>query len=79
VAKKPDPAGAVEAASLLGLETNECCFIGDSDVDMMTAVNAGMLPVGVSWGFRSVEELRQAGAEVILETPADLPALVGIG
>jgi len=79
VAKKPDPAGAVEAASLLGLETNECCFIGDSDVDMMTAVNAGMLPVGVSWGFRSVDELRKSGAEVILGTPADLPALVGIG
>lgn len=78
VAKKPDPAGAVEAASILGLGASECCFIGDSDVDMMTAVNAGMLPVGVSWGFRSVQELHEAGAEVILEEPGDLLGPEGI-
>jgi phosphoglycolate phosphatase len=41
---------------------------------MMTARNAGMRAIGVSWGFRPVEELLEAGAEVILETPGDLLA-----
>lgn len=76
VPTKPDPTGAIEAAAALGLEPGECCFIGDSDVDMFTAVNAEMLPVGVGWGFRSVDELRGAGAKVILEAPGDLLELV---
>tara|TARA_R110002096_G_scaffold70208_2_gene168403 strand:- start:5073 stop:5735 length:663 start_codon:yes stop_codon:yes gene_type:complete len=76
IEKKPDPAGAVEAASAVGCAVEDCYFIGDSDVDMMTAVNAGMHAIGVSWGFRPVEELRAAGAERILETPEDLLALL---
>lgn len=76
-ARKPDPAGALEAASVLGIAPEECLFVGDSDVDMMTARNAGMRAIGVSWGFRPVEELLEAGAEVILETPGELLAWVG--
>jgi len=76
IPKKPDPAGAVEAAAVLGLKSGDCHFIGDSDVDMMTAVNAGMHAVGVSWGFRPVEELLGAGAEFILEEPHDLCSLI---
>lgn len=72
--RKPDPAGALEAAAVLGVAPEDCLFVGDSDVDMMTARNAGMRAIGVSWGFRPVEELNWAGAEVILETPADLLA-----
>lgn len=72
VLKKPDPAGAIEAAGAVGIAPADCWFIGDSDVDMFTAVNAGMRAVGVSWGFRPVEELREAGAELILQEPADL-------
>ena len=59
--KKPDPAGAIEAAERLGVTATDCWFVGDSDVDMFTAVNAGMHAIGVSWGFRSVEELRAGG------------------
>lgn len=76
VPRKPDPAGAREAAETLGVDPRECCFIGDSDVDMRTAVNAGMRAVGVAWGFRSVAELREAGAEEILEAPRDLLELI---
>ncbi|MBL9157643.1 MAG: HAD-IA family hydrolase [Verrucomicrobiales bacterium] len=75
--RKPDPAGALEAAAVLGVAPEDCLFVGDSDVDMMTAKAAGMRAIGVSWGFRPVEELNWAGAEVILETPADLLAWVG--
>ena len=76
VPKKPDPAGAIEAATRFGVAPEDCYFIGDSDVDMFTAVNAGMHAVGVSWGFRSVEELRGAGAKLVLEKPGDLGSAV---
>jgi len=70
--KKPNPAGAIEAAEILGAAPENCFFVGDSDVDMRTAVNAGMHPVGVAWGFRSPDELRQSGAEKILSFPGEL-------
>jgi phosphoglycolate phosphatase len=44
---------------------------------MMTARNAGMRAIGVSWGFRPVEELLEAGAEVILGSPSELLEWVG--
>jgi phosphoglycolate phosphatase len=72
IPKKPDPAGAIEAAERLGVTATDCWFVGDSDVDMFTAVNAGMHAIGVSWGFRSVEELRAAGAEIVIQNPAEL-------
>jgi phosphoglycolate phosphatase len=75
--RKPDPAGALEAAAVLGVAPQECLFVGDSDVDMMTARNAGMRAIGVSWGFRPVEELLEAGAEVILGSPAELLEWIG--
>tara|TARA_R110000850_G_scaffold106369_7_gene217710 strand:+ start:1293 stop:1949 length:657 start_codon:yes stop_codon:yes gene_type:complete len=76
IEKKPDPVGAIEAAERVGCAPEDCYFVGDSDVDMMTAVNAGMHAIGVSWGFRSVEELRGAGAEQILEVPSELLSLL---
>ncbi|MEM9018854.1 MAG: HAD family hydrolase [Verrucomicrobiota bacterium] len=79
VPKKPDPFGAIEAAQLIGVPVGKCLFLGDSDVDMQTAVNAGMGAVGVSWGFRPVEELEAHGAETILETPEDLLRVIGGG
>lgn len=75
--RKPDPGGALEAAATLGFDPGDCLFVGDSDVDMLTARKAGMRAIGVSWGFRPVEELRAAGAEVILELPEELLKLLG--
>lgn len=77
IPQKPDPAAAHEAAETLGVQLGNCFFIGDSDVDMFTAVNAGMQPVGVAWGFRSVSELTAAGAKVIIDQPMDLVTLLG--
>lgn len=73
---KPDPSGAHEAMEILGADPGSTWYLGDSNVDMHTAVNAGMRAVGVSWGFRSVEELREAGAEFVLGSPAELLDLV---
>ena len=76
VAPKPDPSSAHEAARACGVAPADCAFVGDSDVDMKTAVAAGMLPVGAAWGFRGEAELRAAGARIIAASIADVPALV---
>ncbi len=73
---KPDPAGALEAARRLGVRPNETAFVGDSNVDMHTAANAGMGAVGVAWGFRGAEELRQSGADHLLYDPLELLELI---
>ena len=49
---KPDPAGPRAILAALGLEAGQCFYVGDSDVDMLTARNADMVSVGVGWGFR---------------------------
>ena len=69
---KPDPA-AVRLA-LADCESNEetTLYIGDSDVDVHTAHNAGLTCVGVAWGFRGKEELCNAGADILIDTPAEL-------
>ena len=73
---KPDPAAALDLARQLDVAPDECAFVGDSNVDMHTAVRAGMIPVGVTWGFRDVEELRSAGAQHLVHVAADLLCLL---
>ena len=73
---KPDPSGAVQIALELGLSTTEFLYVGDSNTDMETANAAGMFPVGVLWGFRSKDELINAGAKALIERPTDLLSLV---
>lgn len=63
---KPSPEGALYLAELLGSDPGEIAFVGDSDVDMHTAKNAGMHPIGVNWGFRPPELLTELGAETII-------------
>ena len=69
---KPDPALPLHVMNLLGLTPEETLFVGDSGVDMQTGVNCGMTAVGVTWGFRGSEELKKAGANHLIETPAQL-------
>lgn len=69
---KPDPQGALLACKLLGAKPQNCIFVGDSDIDMMTAQNAGMTSIGVSWGYRSEDVLSRAGADYIVESTEEL-------
>lgn len=73
---KPHPAGALEITTFLNVEPNTCLYLGDSDIDMTTAINAGMLPVGAAWGFRSEKELRQAGAMQVINHPMELMQII---
>ena len=70
--KKPNPATPLEIASHLGVKPDEVAYLGDTSVDMETAVHAGFLPVGVLWGFRPEEELVKSGAKVLLKAPLEL-------
>ena len=76
VARKPDPIAAFELALELNVLPERIGFVGDTPIDIATARNAGMIPIGVLWGFRTREELTAAGAKVLLEHPKDLLALL---
>lgn len=58
--------------SELNVHPNCCVYVGDSDVDIQTALNAGLPCLSVSWGFRSREFLIEHGATVIVDTPEEL-------
>jgi phosphoglycolate phosphatase len=76
VPKKPDPRQALAAAEQTGVKPAACIFLGDSAVDMQTARNAGMQPVGAGWGFRSAGELLDSGALTVIQHPMELLDLI---
>ena len=75
-AVKPDPRTVYEVIEYLKVGKEECIYVGDSDVDMITAKNANVKSVGVAWGFRGEEELISAGANHIIHNPNDLLKLI---
>jgi phosphoglycolate phosphatase len=70
--RKPDPSNALKLAASLHVLPQEVAYLGDSKVDMQTAVKAGFLPVGVLWGFRTEAELVANGAKILLHEPKEL-------
>ena len=74
--RKPDPAGALAIAGELGVTPAECAYLGDTSTDMETAVGAGMLPVGVLWGFRDAAELSSSGAVHLIAHPLELLPII---
>ena len=76
VIRKPDPAGAYQVMEALGLAKEECLYIGDTNTDMMTGKNAGLDTVGVTWGFRSEEELRSYDPAYIVHHPSEIGDIV---
>lgn len=73
---KPNPFLSNRIAEKLGVSPAECVMIGDSDVDLETARNAGMTHIGVSWGYRDEAFLRTHGATRIAHTPQELAQLL---
>jgi phosphoglycolate phosphatase len=79
VPRKPDPTAALEIARSLELSPADCVYLGDTGIDMQTAVRAGMLAVGAQWGFRPAEELLRHGAQAIIGSPGELLDIVEAG
>jgi len=75
---KPYPDPLLHAARELGAEPAACLMVGDTTVDMRAAKEAGMQAVGVLCGFGGEKELRRAGADLILDSTADLPCALGL-
>ena len=72
VPRKPDPTSTLQLLRELGGDPATTLYIGDSAIDMQTAKNAGLTAVGVTWGFRTAEELKAAGADALVSEPAEL-------
>jgi phosphoglycolate phosphatase len=69
---KPDPTAALMIAQKMNIPAAGFLYLGDSDIDMRTAVAAGMYPVGAVWGFRTEDELKVAGAKTLIRHPIEL-------
>ncbi|MDL2227370.1 HAD family hydrolase [Odoribacter sp. OttesenSCG-928-L07] len=70
--KKPNPTVALQISEKMRIDPENILYIGDTGVDMQTAINANMYPIGVLWGFRTKDELVTNGAKTLLEHPMDL-------
>ena len=73
---KPDPYWVNAALADFGAEKDNVLYVGDSGVDMQTARNAGIASVGVLWGFRNEDELRENGAVHICREPRQILDIV---
>lgn len=73
---KPDAYSPKEIMTKYGVTPQETVFIGDSGVDMQTAINSGTESIGVTWGFRTAEELKENGARHIVDAPCEILDLI---
>lgn len=76
VSKKPAPDTVFTALKELGSTADKAVYVGDSDVDVKTAKNSGIICVGVTWGFRDREVLEQEGADYIIDRPHELLKII---
>ena len=75
---KPDPTGVYEILDQFGVQKDECLYFGDTNTDMLTGRNAGVITVGVTWGFRPRSELEQYGADVLIDSAKEIPELAKV-
>ncbi|MDR0559425.1 MAG: HAD family hydrolase [Prevotellaceae bacterium] len=69
--KKPDPAAALYIAGQISVSPDKIFYLGDTSIDMKTAIAAGFFPAGAEWGFRDAKELTASGARFIAKKPDD--------
>ena len=72
IRRKPWPDMILACAGHLGIDKNRCLYVGDSEVDVLTAQNAGIDCASVCWGFRTRRQLEEAGASQIFDRPESL-------
>lgn len=69
---KPNPHSVNEVIELFNIKKEQCIYVGDSNVDVQTAKNADIKCMGVAWGFRGTGELKEAGADIIVNNVQEL-------
>ena len=73
---KPAPDLMLDTMNETGMSAAQTVMVGDTSFDIMMAKAAGTMAIGVGWGYQTVEELQESGADAIAETPEDLRALL---
>lgn len=76
IAKKPAPDSVNEVIRILNVEREECIFVGDSEVDIETAANAGIPCLSVIWGYKNIDFLYEHGASTLIYSPEDIWEMV---
>lgn len=76
---KPDPTIVHDILTQTALPANRTLYVGDSGVDMQTAINSRLTSIGVTWGFRPRTELEANSANYIINSPSELLPIAGIG
>ena len=79
IAHKPDPQGPNFIIEKMKLKKEEVVYVGDSDIDILTAKNTGLRSIGCTWGFRDIETLKKAGADHIVQRPYEIIELLEKG
>lgn len=72
IPKKPDPAGVCRILEILGEEPDNCLYFGDTNTDMQTGLGAGLMTVGVTWGFRDRKELESFRPQYVIDRPGEV-------
>lgn len=75
IARKPAPDMVVKALEELGAEKDEAVYVGDSEVDVLTARNSGLPCISVLWGFRSIDVLKEYGADTFVKHPIEIVSM----
>ena len=78
IRKKPAPDALFAIMERLGAESSTTVYVGDSEVDIQTANNAGVDCISVSWGFKDERFLRENGAKILIDDPAEIVRLCGL-
>lgn len=78
VRRKPEPDMVLAALDALRSDQARAVYVGDSNTDILTAINSGLPCISVAWGFRTREELEGYGADTIIDSPGELPAIFGL-
>eukprot|EP01029_Cantina_marsupialis_P018071 TRINITY_DN411100_c0_g1_i2.p1 TRINITY_DN411100_c0_g1~~TRINITY_DN411100_c0_g1_i2.p1 ORF type:complete len:220 (-),score=30.07 TRINITY_DN411100_c0_g1_i2:543-1202(-) len=76
IPKKPNPQSAISIAKNLNVPCENSFFVGDTSYDIETAKRAGMVAIGVSWGFRPKEELIEANADFVVDSPIEIYEII---
>lgn len=76
VRKKPAPDALLAVLEKAGVERQKALYVGDSEVDIQTAKNAGVACISVTWGFKDKEFLLKNGAKILVDSPMEILALI---
>lgn len=72
IPRKPDPAGVIRILDTFGVKPEECLYFGDTNTDMKTGLGAGLITVGVTWGFRDRAELESFHPQYVIDHPREV-------